>query len=537
MRLAAALIAALTLAAPASAERKETAMVPVTAPDENGQAVSIDTDVRLPDGAAPKRGWPVVALFHGGGGTKSGEFDSNAASAFTAHGYATILYSARGHGASGGQTTVVGPKEIRDVFDVLGWAIAKYGLDRRRIALWGYSQGGLHTNLAQAWSRDRDLNPKRLRFAALMPSSTPDKVFDALIEHQVVKLSFGLALTALYSTSARPAPQVDRWIATAAADQPAAYGAGGICDTAGHDTATSPIKADLAWRSMGCRPKRLGLPTFWLQQFDDGLFPVHMAVRTMRVRRHRFDRLTLGTGGHAAPTAAKANAADALRRQIAWLGAVLHHRRPPGPRVVYYARDPAVAVPYAVPQWPDKAWVRRTARRWPPRGVRVRRVDVPTTTLTGLAADPQHDSAATAAGGAIPSGTTITGALPALETPGAAAEIRAPALTGALAGRPVLRGTWTPLSPDTQVTLQLLDEAPDGTLTLLSRGVRGIRGAIPGQPLTITVPGTSIAALLRPGHRLLLRLGAADASFYKPFPGSAGGTLDDAVLRLPLLRR
>jgi ABC-2 type transport system ATP-binding protein len=508
----------------------------VSAPDENGAAVAIDTDVRLPDGAAPRRGWPVVALFHGGGGTKSGEFDSKAAAAFTAHGYATILYSARGHGASGGQTTVAGPKEIRDAFDVLNWAIAKYPLDRKRIALWGYSQGGLHTNLAQAWSRDRELNPERLRFRALMPSSTPDKVFDALIDHNVVKLSFGVALVALYSTSARPAPQVDRWIATAAADQPAAFGAGGDCDTSGHDTPTSTLKADLAWRSMGCRPQRLGLPTFWLQQFDDALFPVHMAAQSMRVRRHRYDRLTLGTGGHAAPSASNAHAAEVLDRQITWLGAVLRHRRPPGPRVVYYARDPAVTVPYATRQWPDGAWVRRTARRWPPRVVRVTRVAVPDATLAGTAADPQHDSAATGAAAAIPNGTTITGALPALETPGAATEVRAPVLTGEVAGRPVLRGTWTPLSPDSQVDIQLLDEAPDGTLTFLSRGAFGIRGALPGQPLRVTVRGTAIAVLVRPGHRLLLRVAAADASFYKPFAGALGGTLADAELRVPVRR-
>jgi hypothetical protein len=43
-----------------------------------------------------------------------------------------------------------------------------------------------------------------------------------------------------------------------------------------------------------------------------------------------------------------------------------------------------------------------------------------------------------------------------------------------------------------------------------------------------------MAAILRPGHRLLLRIAASDASFYKPFPGSLGGTLDAAVLRVPI---
>jgi ABC-2 type transport system ATP-binding protein len=534
MRLALVLAALLVLAAPARAEHLESHMVPVTAPDEQGGAVTIDTDVRLPDGAAPRRGWPVVVLFHGGGGTKSGDFDAGAARAFTARGYATVIYSARGHGASGGRTTVAGPKEVRDAFDVLGWALDRYPLDRRRLALWGYSQGGLHTNLVHAWANDPDLNPRRLRFRALMPGNTPDRVFPALVEHHVVKLSFGLALVALYSTSARPAPQVDRWIATAAADQPAAYGAGAICDTTGHDTPTSTMKADLAWRSMGCRPQRLGLPTFWSQALDDALFPTDMAVRALRVRRNRYDRLTLNTGGHGAPVQAERPARGVLARQIAWLGAVLHHRRPPGPRVVFYARDTAVPVPYGAKQWPATAWVRRKARRWPPRAARPFALELGTTPLAGATADLQDDSAATAAAQAIPNGTTITGALPRLAAPGSAAEFRAaPSLrTRLLAGTAVLHGTWTPASADTQVTFQLLDQAPDGTLTLLDRGVQGLRGALPGQPVGVTVRGHPIAALIRPQHRVLVRVAAGDGSFYKPYPGALGGLLEDARLAM-----
>ncbi len=547
MRVVVGVLVALLLAAPARAERLESHMVPVSATDENGRLVAIDTDVRLPDGAAPRRGWPVVALFHGGGGTKTSAFDVNAAKAFAARGYATILYSARGHGASGGQTTIVGPKEVGDAFDVLGWALDRYPLDRRRMALWGYSQGGLHTNLVHGWADSRQLNPRGLRFRAVMPSSTPDRVFEALVEHGVVKLSFGAALIALYSTSARPAPQVDRWIATGLVDQPAAYGAGAICDTTGHDAPASTMKADLAWRSMGCRPRRLGLPTFWAQQFDDALFPGDMAVRALRARRHRFDRLTFNTGGHGAPAQAKTPVAQTLARQVRWLGAVLRRRRPPGPRVVFYARDPSVSVPYAVKQWPESAWVRRTARRWPPRGSRPVELTLASggalgpgtaasSTLAATAADTSNDSAATAAAQAIPNGTTITGALPRLAGPGSAAEFRSAPFTRRrlLAGAAVLRGTWTPLSADSQVTFQLLDEAPDGTLTLLDRGVRGVRGAVPGQPAGIVVRGHPTAALLQPRHRLLLRVAAGDASFYKAYAGGLGGVLSDGRLRISL---
>lgn len=60
-----ALAALLTLAAPAHAEvAKETFRVPVRVADETGP-VAIDTDVYLPEGKAPRRGRPLVVVFHG----------------------------------------------------------------------------------------------------------------------------------------------------------------------------------------------------------------------------------------------------------------------------------------------------------------------------------------------------------------------------------------------------------------------------------------------------------------------------------------
>ena len=43
---------------------------------------------------------------------------------------------------------------MRDLFDVTAWALGHYPLDASRIALTGYSQGGLHTNLGQVWAVD-----------------------------------------------------------------------------------------------------------------------------------------------------------------------------------------------------------------------------------------------------------------------------------------------------------------------------------------------------------------------------------------------
>src|SRR4051794_29576233 len=248
---------ALCCAVPAgagAAVAKSTARVPVSSPDEYGQPVALETDVYLPGGAAPAGGWPLIEVFHGGASNKDNPFDAGHARFYAEHGYAALIYSQRGQGGSDGQVAVAGPKEMRDLFDVTAWALARFPIDRARIGLTGYSQGGLHTNLGQVWSGDAALNPTGIRFGAVEPGNTPDFVFDALVDHGVVKLSYGLGLLGTYYKDSggpqRVAPKVTGWVATAAADQPALYG-GDHCDLTGHDTLGSTMKADLAARSGG----------------------------------------------------------------------------------------------------------------------------------------------------------------------------------------------------------------------------------------------------------------------------------------------
>ncbi|MDQ5808904.1 MAG: hypothetical protein M3320_09530, partial [Actinomycetota bacterium] len=364
-------MASAALAAPASAAiREETYRVDVRAPGELGEPVSLEANAWVPDGSAPARGRPLVMLFHGGGGTKDSAYDVLRAKAFAEHGAVTVLYSARGHGSSGGQVTVAGPKEISDLFDMTADAIERFGpVDRDKVSLWGISQGGLHTNLGQVWAHDAAINPYGIRFVALQPGNTPDRVFEALVDREIVKLSFGVALVGLYqaSTQGKVAPIVDKWIATAAADVPGAYG-GDVCDMSGHDEPGSTMKADLAARSVGCRLDRWTPPVHWSQAFDDTLFPVDMATRSVRAHGHPKDHLYLSTGGHAAPGSDAAVEFDRLAHEIAWLEHVRDGAPLLQPRVVYWVRDPAVPVEYGALRYGPAAWLRRTADAWPPPG-------------------------------------------------------------------------------------------------------------------------------------------------------------------------
>jgi ABC-2 type transport system ATP-binding protein len=554
------------LPAPARAASQVSAYsVPVTTPDSFGAPVALDTDIYVPDATPPSSGFPLLEIFHGGGSTKDNPYDSAHARNFADDGYVVLIYSARGHGNSGGQTTVAGPAEIRDLFDVTAWALGigdralpahpDFHIDRARIALSGYSQGGLHTNLGQLWSGDPSINPYGVAFRALEPGNTPDLVFPALVPNSVLKLSFGVGLVATYlgGSQARIAPVVDKWIATAAADEPALYGSGNLCDRSTHDTATSTMQQDLAWRSVGCQPERLGLPWLWPQAFDDGLFPPDMAISMWRRAPNRAQhRLYLSMGGHAAPAADQSVEQDKLDTQRRFLDAVMQGKALPRPNVVYWTRDPTVEVPAGSYAYPPGAWRRQTADGWPPAKVadaayRLGADGSATqgtassgvTYLSPLTEDERNDPVAAAALAGTPLGTSPLSAVPATSLPGFIASFRTPAFSTdrELSGSPFANLGWTPAAADSQLILELFDEAPSGKLTLFSRGVQGLRGAQPGVERDVRVDGNAFSIRIPAGHRLRAWVMAGNPASYKPYPGSAGGVLqmgDASTLTLPL---
>lgn len=562
-------VATVACAAPAGAQAfsKHSYRVPVTAPDEVGLPVTIEVDVYLPDGDAPASGWPLVQVLHGGGANKDNRYDAGHAEALAENGYAAIVYSQRGHGDSTGQLTVAGPKEMHDLFDVTAWAlgIAAFGpahpdfrLDRDRIALMGNSQGGLNTNMGQAWAQDPQINPYGIRIRALLPQDTPDVVFNALVPNEVVKLSFGVGLVGTYTvtgdTQGRMSPRVAGWIATAAADQPGLYG-GALCDLSGHDTLGSTMRSDLAARSIGCMIDRYTKPFLWTQAIDDTLFPGEMGINMWRHAPAETKRLYLSMGGHGSPFPHPSNEEDEFASHLAFLDHALRGEPLGMPPVTYWTRDPRVAVPAGDYQYPREAWFRQTADDWPP--------PVTEDVLYRLGADGRAVAEGGAASGELPLAPTAPdfagdpvmatvfsdtplGTSPetqlgpgSVSSPGTVAGFVTEPFRSdqELSGGAVARLAWTPASADSQLVLKILDMAPDGTLTLLSRGVQGIRGATPGEPLDVTVRSDQLSSLVPEGHRVLVWVTSGDTSFYKAYPGSAGGTLaagDSSTVTLPL---
>ena len=295
------------------------------------------------------------------------------------------------------------------------------------------------------WSSDPSINPYGISFRALEPGNTPDLVFQALVPNSVLKLSFGVGLIGTYlggSTQGRIAPVVDKWIAAAAADAPQLYGSGDLCDRSTHDTATSTMQQDLAWRSVGCQPERLGLPWLWAQAFDDGLFTPDMAISMWRRAPNRAQhRLYLSMGGHAAPAADQSVEQDKLDTQRRFLDAVMQGRALPRPNVVYWTRDPTVEVPADSYAYPAGAWRRQTADSWPPAKIadatyRLGADGSATqgsassgvTYLSPLTEDERNDPVAAAALSGTPLGTSPLSSVPATNLPGFIASFRTPAV-------------------------------------------------------------------------------------------------------------
>jgi hypothetical protein len=160
--------------------------------------------------------------------------------------------------------------------------------------------------------------------------------------------------------------------------------------------------------------------------------------------------------------------------------------------------------------------------------------------LAPIFLDEAHDPVALAALSGTPLGTSpVPSSVPGTTLPGLVAGFVVQGIHHPveLDGAASARIPWTPASPDSQLVLQVLDRAPDGKLTLLERGVQGVRGASVGTEIPVRVRANEFSARIKPGHDLLVWVTAADPLFYKPYVGSLGGSMQagpGAHLTLPL---
>jgi predicted acyl esterase len=134
-RLLLVLVVALVLAPQASAFTRHDLTVTMT------DGVPVAASVYLPDGAPPAGGWPGVIALHGLSGNRS-QVAALTETVLAPNGYAVLTYDARGHGASRGQVTIDGPREIADLRELFASFAARADVRDDRIGAWGISYGG-----------------------------------------------------------------------------------------------------------------------------------------------------------------------------------------------------------------------------------------------------------------------------------------------------------------------------------------------------------------------------------------------------------
>jgi hypothetical protein len=74
-------------------------------------------------------------------------------------------------------------------------------------------------------------------------------------------------------------------------------------------------------------------------------------------------------------------------------------------------------------------------------------------------------------------------------------------------------------------------------MTLMTRGVTGVRGAAVGPARDVTVTGSDTSFLLRRGHRVVIWVMSGDVPYYRQYEDSGGGVLSEgsvSTLALPL---
>ena len=101
--------------------------------------VNLAATLYEPAAAPPPAGYPAVVLFHG----LAGKRQDLAALAQRLDGqFAVLAFDARGHGQSGGLTSIAGPREVADARAVFQQLASRADIDDAKIGAWGSSLGG-----------------------------------------------------------------------------------------------------------------------------------------------------------------------------------------------------------------------------------------------------------------------------------------------------------------------------------------------------------------------------------------------------------
>lgn len=254
-------------AAPALAQDAAYERVDATVTMSDG--VALDASLYLPARVSPAR-LALIVRQHGGGSNKDSPYDVKyVLKAVETGRFAALMYSARGHGNSGGLFDFFGPRTTQDASEMLDWVAATQGarVNTGNVAFSGYSQGGGGSLLPAAHDA---------RIKALAVGNTFADLNHALNPNDAFKFAFatGIFLGAYTSTASR----VDDSLALR-------WGATFYSDTEDAGTPLVPSTTDeLALRSPQTYLEALvarRVPVFWTNAWEDQLFPADHPERML----------------------------------------------------------------------------------------------------------------------------------------------------------------------------------------------------------------------------------------------------------------
>jgi alpha-beta hydrolase superfamily lysophospholipase len=276
--------AALSLTSPAHAFTRSDQLLPM------GDGVSLATTFYTPDGSPPAEGWPAVLALHGLGENRA-SVNEIAEQFLAPQGYAVLTVDARGHGESGGVSTLVGQRELTDYAAALSWLRLRPGVSDSRIGALGFSLGG-----GSVWKL---LTAPGTRLAAAVPVTTWTSLYDALLPQ-----SFAKAGLVAYFRGLLPEDRWDPSVKT-------------LADDALFSRNLTQVQQFARERSVRNDLGRIRTPVFMIQGRRDYAFDMDQALSALgRLRGPK--RLYLGDLGHTPAANPPAERAHYLTQARLW---------------------------------------------------------------------------------------------------------------------------------------------------------------------------------------------------------------------------
>jgi predicted acyl esterase len=446
--------------------------------------VALDARIVKPLGFPPSGGFPGVVMVHGYGGNKDQMQSVQVAIAL--YGYASLAYSVRGQGGSGGVSTTSGDREREDLLAVIQYFRSTSDINPEKLGVAGGSQGGIHSWMAAVYRM-----PGVKVVAPIV--ATPDFAL-ALVPRGCVTVGLPLELTV---STVRYSDERDRVKSFIITDQ--------------YDSLLLAITSHDLEHLVG----NVQIPVLQCIGWGDVLFPVNGGIRAAANLAGRGVPVWsyYGTNGHGQPVNPE-DATLAIDKLVAWFdhwlkGFSLENDSIP---MVFYSDDQMTDPERSTSIWPPPTALKK---RWYITAAGLSETAPTNDSPAALPFTLGYDTAYTAEMGWNDryGGTRFYQAFPRTsvglvsEPFGVREEI-----TGIPTGQIYVESDAARF----QVHVRFYDVAPDGaggTWTLISRSINGVRSNSPGETHGLAIEGTALSHFIPAGNRLGVEITSLDMMY------------------------